>query len=270
MASFLQLLVQYKKSSGWKMKPLKVHYFQHIAGEGFGSCYEYLKSIGAQISATEFFALPVEMALEIEALPAIEDIDLLIIMGGAMSVNDEANYPWLKIEKRWIRRYLSLGKPAIGLCLGGQLIANALGASVRLNEQQELGWTNVFRTQHGLSDYFEIPKELEIMQWHSETFEIPKGGVRLAENNVCANQMYQIGKNVLGFQFHPEITPKVLQMYIENEEHEKVFSGAYVQSLDTLKQTKKTRFQKGNELLIDAINYVLGFGQGVQKKAANA
>ena len=95
---------------------LKVHYFQHIAGEGFGSCYEYLKKQGAVISATEFFALPVDQALEIEALPNIEDVDLLIIMGGTMSVNDEVNYPWLKIEKRWLRRYLASGKPVIGLC----------------------------------------------------------------------------------------------------------------------------------------------------------
>jgi GMP synthase-like glutamine amidotransferase len=98
---------------------LKVHYFQHIAGEGFGSCYTYLKQQGAVISATEFFALPIDQALEIEALPSIEDVDLLIIMGGTMSVNDEVNFPWLKIEKRWLRRYLAAGKPAIGLCLGG-------------------------------------------------------------------------------------------------------------------------------------------------------
>src|SRR5574344_1687787 len=123
--------------------PLRVHYFQHIAGEGFGSCYSYLKQMQAQISATEFFALPPEQNIEIEALPRVEDVDLLIVMGGAMSVNDEANFPWLKIEKRWIRRYLSLGKPAIGLCLGGQLIANALGGAVSRNAQQELGWTTI-------------------------------------------------------------------------------------------------------------------------------
>ncbi len=69
-----------------------------------------------------------------------------------MSVNDEANYPWLKIEKRWIRRYLAAGKPAIGLCLGGQLIANALGAAVSRNRYQELGWSTVQRVPN-------LPKE---------------------------------------------------------------------------------------------------------------
>lgn len=96
---------------------LRVHYFQHIAGEGFGSCYSFLKAHHATISSTEFFALPVDRSLEIEALPRIDEVDLLLVMGGTMSVNDEANFPWLKIE-RWLRRYLAAGKPAIGLCLG--------------------------------------------------------------------------------------------------------------------------------------------------------
>lgn len=100
-------------------KNLRVHYFQHIAGEGFGSFYDFLKQHDAVITATEFFALPIETYIEIEALPAIEEVDLLIIMGGKMSVHDEALYPWLKVEKRWLRRYLAQKKPVLGLCLGG-------------------------------------------------------------------------------------------------------------------------------------------------------
>src|SRR5574343_192155 len=209
---------------------LNVHYFQHIAGEGFGSCYEFLKAHQAKITATEFFALPSDTCLEIEALPQIEDVDLLIIMGGPMSVNDEANYPWLKIEKRWIRRYLAAGKPAIGLCLGGQLIANALGAAVSRNRYQELGWSTVQRVPNLPKESFLLPEKINVMQWHSETFEIPKGAIHLAENSVCRNQMYQIGKNVLGFQFHPEITPEVLQLFLENDEELEHFSGQYVQT----------------------------------------
>ena len=239
------------------MQNLKVHYFQHIAGEGFGSCYPYLKQLGAKITATEFFALPVDRPLDIEALPHIEDVDLLIIMGGTMSVNDEANYPWLKTEKRWLRRYLASGKPAIGLCLGGQMIAHSLGANVSRNPYQELGWTTVYKSGTAVQNCFQMPNEIEVMQWHSETFEIPKGGIRLAENEVCSNQMYQIGKNVLGFQFHPEITPEVLAAFIEEEEQEQVFDGPYVQSFDTLRKSHHKQFEPGNQLLNKAIDYVL-------------
>ena len=236
---------------------LKVHYFQHIAGEGFGSCYTYLKQQGAVISATEFFALPLDQALEIEALPSIEDVDLLIIMGGTMSVNDEVNFPWLKIEKRWLRRYLAAGKPAIGLCLGGQLIANALGAAVSRNEQQELGWATVRKIQHVPTECFELPEQFNVMQWHSETFDIPKGAIRLAENNVCHNQAYQIGKNILGFQFHPEITQQALKIFMAHEEEKNIFHRQNQQSLSDLEQSNKTAFMAGHQLLNRAIEYVL-------------
>ena len=236
---------------------LKVHYFQHIAGEGFGSCLSYLKQKNAKITATEFFALPPDQHLDIEALPEIHEVDLLMIMGGAMSVNDEANYPWLKIEKRWLRRYLAAGKPAIGLCLGGQLIANALGATVRLSPEQELGWSTVRKIQHVPTTCFQLPEQFDVLQWHKESFEIPKGAIHLAENDACRNQIYQIGSNVLGFQCHPEITPEVLALFLEDREEFSMFSGRYVQAQQDLIRTSKDQFIQANQILNQAIDYVL-------------
>ena len=148
-------------------------------------------------------------------------------------------------------------KPAIGLCLGGQLIANALGANVRRNEVQELGWTTVNKSHFVPDEYFQLPEVVRVMQWHSETFDIPKGAIRLAENQACPNQLYQIGKNVLGFQFHPEITPHSLEIFIEHEENDMVFSQELALSLSGLKKSQQMDYMNGNQLLNHAIDYVL-------------
>lgn len=242
------------------MKKLKVHYFQHIAQEGFGSCYAYLKALGADITATEFFALPPDFPLDIEALPHVDQVDLLMVMGGKMSVNDEANYAWLKVEKRWIRRYLAKGKAAIGLCLGGQLIANALGAVVKKNPIPELGWTMVYASHNVPQECFVLPEKFQVMQWHEETFALPKGAVRLAENSACINQVYQIGKNVLAFQFHPEITKTVVKLFIEQEQDHGAVSATDAVLFEALEKTKDDQFFEGNQILRSAIDYVLHMG----------
>ena len=138
-----------------------------------------------------------------------------------------------------------------------EIIANALGAAVSRNEQQELGWATVRKIQHVPTECFELPEQFNVMQWHSETFEIPKGAVHLAENTVCRNQMYQIGKNVLGFQFHPEIVPETLALFLENDEELNKFSGQYVATETELKKSPKLNFIEGNQILNSAIDYVL-------------
>ena len=101
---------------------MRAHFLQHVPFEGLGSIESWLHANGYQISATRLF--------DSEALPSLDEIDLLIAMGGPMSVNDEQEYPWLTTEKEFVRDAIHSGKPVLGICLGAQLIAAALGARV--------------------------------------------------------------------------------------------------------------------------------------------
>lgn len=190
------------------MSIFRIHYFQHIVNEGLGSPESWLKRHSAIASVSEFFALAKGESNIV--LPNPDDVDLLIIMGGEMSVNDEHIYPWLIAEKQWIRDFIELGKPVIGLCLGAQLIANCLAAVVKKNQVKEIGWWPVRgrSVNSALKDIFAFPESLTALSWHGDTFDLPQGTVWLAESDACPHQAFQYGRCVLGFQFHPEITPK--------------------------------------------------------------
>ena len=110
---------------------MNAHFFQHVPFEGIGNIEPWLIAKGYEITSTQFY--------KNSQLPDYQKIDLLIIMGGPMSVNDEAKYPWLVAEKQFIRNCIEAGKSVLGICLGSQLIANAMGASVYRNHEKEIG-----------------------------------------------------------------------------------------------------------------------------------
>ncbi len=247
------------------MQPtLRVHYFQHIADEGYGSPEAHLTQKGAQFSHTEFFKVPKGQGVEHlpRPLPRHDDVDLLIIMGGVMSVNDEAIYPWLKQEKDWIRQFMALNKPVIGLCLGSQLIASCLGAHVTKNKYEEIGWWSIFKVdgaaQHDATQrIFDFPDDVLALSWHNDTFELPENAVLLAGSAACPNQAYQYKHNVLAFQFHPEITPTNLALFLEEKPDITNKDGTYIQSFEELTHTSPDTFKPANELLNRAIDFVL-------------
>lgn len=248
------------------MQPtLRVHYFQHIADEGYGSPEAHLTQKGAQFSHTEFFKVPKGQGVEHlpRPLPQHDDVDLLIIMGGVMSVNDEAIYPWLKQEKDWIRQFMVLNKPVIGLCLGSQLIASCLGAHVTKNKYEEIGWWSIFKVdgaaQHDATQrIFDFPDDVLALSWHNDTFELPENAVLLAGSAACPNQAYQYKHNVLAFQFHPEITPTNLALFLEEKPDITNKDGTYIQSFEELTHTSSDTFKPANDLLNRAVDFVLG------------
>ena len=139
----------------------------------------------------------------------------LIIMGGPMSAND--NLPGLTNELGLIERALNNDVPVLGICLGSQLIARALGARVYKNAQLEIGWEPVWFTDAAKDDalFGKMRSPETFFHWHGETFDLPDGAEWLAYSEKCRHQAYRYGRKVYGVQFHPEITPEMIADHIE-------------------------------------------------------
>jgi GMP synthase-like glutamine amidotransferase len=137
------------------------------------------------------------------------EADWLIVMGGPMGVHDEGELPWLRDEKRALEAALKRGAAILGVCLGAQLVAHVLGAPVSRNREKEIGWFPVDRSPEAGGTWLAraFPARFTPLHWHGDTFGIPRGAVALGGSQACANQGFLHGENVLGLQFHPEITP---------------------------------------------------------------
>jgi GMP synthase-like glutamine amidotransferase len=200
---------------------MRAHIFQHIPFEGPGNIQPWLVEAGYEITFTHFFSTGV--------IPAVKEVDFLVIMGGSMSVNDEYKHPWLIKEKQFIREMIAEGKPVLGICLGSQMIASALGAKVNPNPEKEIGWFPVTGLKQAQFSNFQFPVSFTPLHWHGETFDLPQGSILLAGSEACKNQAFQVGKNVIAMQFHPEATQEILQDFVLNFKKELV-PARYVQS----------------------------------------
>ena len=150
-----------------------------------------------------------------DKLPDWTEFDGIIAMGGPMSVNDEADHPWLVDEKQWLSEAVRAGKPFFGACLGVQLLASALGAPVYPLAQAEVGLLPVIRTQEGVVDAVigGLAEPLVTLQWHGDTFDLPEGSVLLASSPAAPNQAFRFGDAAYGIQFHLEVTPEMAEQW---------------------------------------------------------
>jgi GMP synthase (glutamine-hydrolysing) len=151
-----------------------------------------------------------------DPLPDWHDADLVVAMGGPMSVNDEAAHGWLAGEKRWIASAVAAGVPYFGVCLGAQLLAASLGATVRRGESPEVGVLPVTLTPNGRADpvFSVLGGEFAALQWHGNTFELPAGAVHLARSTAYDNQAFRVG-GAFAVQFHLEVTPAMFEEWSE-------------------------------------------------------
>ena len=186
---------------------MKAHILQHVPFEGPAYIGQWLTARGAQISHTRFW--------ESAALPNPATVDLLVVMGGPMSVNDEAEFAWLAAEKRFIAEVVARGRPVLGICLGAQLIASAHGARVYRNTEKEIGWFDI-HAHAAVDDAFHFPPTTTVLHWHGETFDLPPGARLLASSTACRHQAFQLGERAIGLQFHLEMTADSLRAIIDN------------------------------------------------------
>lgn len=144
--------------------------------------------------------------------PRIEDISALIVLGGAMGANDDVKHPFLTVLKKLIQQVVLSGTPYLGVCLGGQLLAAALGAKVASNRWDEIGSFTASLTAEGSSDplFKGILPDFPVFQWHHDSFDIPSGGILLASSAACHHQAFRVGESAWGLQFHPEVTEEII------------------------------------------------------------
>lgn len=168
---------------------MRIHVLQHSKNTPPGSVAEW--------AGIHDHSLEVIQVFDNEPLPNPSEVEFLIILGGPMNVDDIEEHPWLVPEKDFIRKVLAREKTCLGICLGGQLLAQVLGGNVRKHEHWEVGWHAIHMGSH---------QRITVFQWHQDTFDLPANAVRVATNKITENQAFAYGNRVVGLQFHPEAT----------------------------------------------------------------
>lgn len=220
---------------------MRIHHLQHVPFEDLGSMQVYFTQRGDQLSATHLY--------QADNLPALNDFDVLIVMGGPMGVADTEQYPWLAAEKRFIAEVIQANKPILGICLGAQLLAEALGAQITPNPHREIGWFPITRNPE-LNDHplaSALPTNLDVFHWHGDTFSMPPNAQHLASSAACQNQGFIVENRIIGLQFHLETTLTTAAALIDNC-REDLDGSQYVQTeAEMLVDSSK----------FDAINWVM-------------
>ena len=209
---------------------MNIHYLQHVPHEGPGYIEEWAKQQNHNLSATKLFE-------EEHSYPEMTDFDLLIVMGGPMSVFDDEKIPWMQEEKSFVVHAIADGKKVLGICLGAQLIAHLLGAEIKKSPFTEIGWFPVKKTsQHYM--FAHLPDEFTAFHWHGEMFDIPAGAERIFGSEGCENQGFIYYDEIIGFQFHFETTTDSIEEMLANE----TIEGAeekFVQTAEEIKSKKE-------------------------------
>ncbi|MDR8394482.1 type 1 glutamine amidotransferase [Aliifodinibius sp. S!AR15-10] len=226
---------------------MKIHYLQHVYFEGPAYIQTWAVEQGYELTGTQLF--------KGEALPGVEEFDALVVMGGPMGVGDEREYPWLGEEKAFIRDCISRQKKVLGICLGAQLIADALGAKVEPMAEKEIGWFPVDWSQsvRKESGFSFLPARQMVLHWHGDRFEFPGNALPLASSEGCDSQGFLIDDHVLGLQFHLEMTKNSLTTLIGNSSRElEEANGRFIQDAEAM--LKGNYFAENHQIMKQLLN----------------
>jgi len=209
---------------------MRVYCLTHVAFEGPARIRTWAETRGHELRA-----LRADLA---DALPDVHATDMLVVMGGPMSVNDPLS--WLSSEARFVEACLRESKPILGVCLGAQMLAKVLGARVYASGLKEIGWWNVTRSAESPVANSPLPLNFTPLHWHGETFDLPVGSVPLARSEAIANQAFVVNGNTVGLQFHIEATPESVEEIVAGARAD-IDGGPWQQTAETILAERATR-----------------------------
>jgi GMP synthase-like glutamine amidotransferase len=203
---------------------MNVCVLQHAAFEGPGEIAAWAARHGHSVGVHHLYRG--------DPLPRPEAFALLVVMGGEMNIYQYRDWPWLKPERECIQSALAQGKRVVGICLGAQLIADALGARVFQNAEHEMGWLPIAWTDEARAAFPGLPAVTTVLHWHGDTFELPAGATRLATSEGCSEQGFLIRNKCLGLQFHLEVDAPLVKQFVDGQGEWP--AGPYAQTPETI------------------------------------
>lgn len=190
-------------------------------------------------------------------IPTTCQADILIIMGGPMSVHDEKKYPWVVQEKHFIKNAIEQTIPTLGICLGAQLIADIYKANVKPALQKEIGWFPIHTYTLSITQTLQWPKQLTSYLWHGEQFDIPHQAILLAHSQACPHQAFIMRNHVIGLQFHPEMTLDMIEEMIEYCFKNDKIDSPFVQTIEQMLSVPTSYFQQNHHFIHQILSYLL-------------
>ena len=202
---------------------LSVRVLQHAPHEGAGAIGAWAEARGHDVATLH--------AYRGDALPPVDGAELLVVLGGAYGVDDLPRLAWLRDELSLVERAVARGTPVLGVCLGAQLVAHALGAPVRRAAEREIGWLPVERVapREAAPLLAAFPDRIDVFHWHGDEFDPPPGATCAFRSAACACQAFTWGDRVVAIQFHPEMTHAAARALAEHDAADLAPGGRYVQ-----------------------------------------